>query len=400
MNQFFQAVLGLSLSGSLIILVLLFLRLFPRKYPKWGDVALWGLVGLRLMIPFHIKSKFSLVPSLGKTESTFTAMIPEMSLQELPVSDTTYLGIESIIAYVWFAGALLMLIYFAVSYIRIKRRFDAAVLLHRNIYQSEFAVTPIVIGYFRPTIYLPLRADESAMDAIIAHEQTHIRRCDHWWKLLAFLCLSIHWYNPLVWIAYACFGQDVELACDEAVIRKLDRQGRADYAQALLRYSAMGGWPAPIPIAFGASDTKNRVKAITCYHTLGKGKTVFLILCALVIGFCFLTDPVRTAEEPATDVSQLQETTPAAETDQIPVSKEQDEEALKHEAKKLELEVLQRQYGFYQQHWKDDVEAYKTAPEEYKMGLENSIAFYARMMRELSVQIGALEKQLEGKDQV
>lgn len=393
MKHVFQGVLDLSLIGSLAILVLLFLRLFPRKYPKWGDVALWGLVGLRLMIPFHIESKFSLVPSSGKTESTFTAMIPEMNLQELPVSDTTNLGIESIIAYVWFAGALLMLIYFAVSYIRIKRRFDAALLLHGNIYQSEFAVTPIVIGYFRPAIYLPFRVEESCVDAIIAHEQTHIRRCDHWWKLLAFLCLSIHWFNPLVWIAYACFGQDVELACDEAVIKQMNRQGRADYAEALLLYSIKGKRSPAAPMAFGSVNPKVRIRAIAQYRRSGKGKLISLVVCAVTLALCFLTNPVTASESAIPEVMEPETQPPEASIHIEPTGKPSSKD-MEQDAVRMQIELMEKQLAYLKLRLASAKEQYQSAEKNELIPLRDLITHYEDEIAQLETHIQSAKKQI------
>ncbi len=393
MKQVFQSVLELSLSGSLIILVLLLLRVFPRKYPKWGEVALWGFAGLRLMLPFHIESRFSLLPSANESTPDISAVIPAVMPQDIPASNANYFDFERFIAFVWFAGILLMLIYFAVSYFREKRRLDAAVLLQGNIYQSEFAVTPIVIGYFRPAIYLPFRVDESALDAIIAHESTHIRRGDHWWKLLSFLCLSIHWFNPLVWLAYVCFGQDIELACDEAVICRLDQKGRADYAETLMLYSIKGKRSLAAPMAFSSVSPKVRIRAIAQYRRSGKGRLVLFMVCAITIALCFLTNPVAAAVPAIPEITEQETQPPEPSIHSEPTYKPSTKD-MEQDAVRMQIELMEKQVAYLELRLASAKEQYQSAEKSELIPLKDLISHYEEEIAQLKTHIQSAKKQI------
>ena len=316
MSEVFLSTVNRSISAVWLILTVLVLRLVVKKAPKWVDVLLWGIVALRLLFPFSIQSELSLVPS-AETVS------PEIMMDAAPTIDTGVPVIDNavnpvitrsfappatvasanplqiwipILAAVWLTGMVGFLAYAAVSYWRVRRRVDTAVLLRDNIFQNELAGSPFVLGAVRPKIYLPLTLNGRDREHVIAHEQAHISRRDHWWKLLGFVLLAVHWFNPLMWLAYALLCRDIELACDERVIRELDHEQRADYAEALLTCSTGRRGLAACPLAFGEVGVKERVKSVLRYKKPPLVKAAAsVILCALVaVGF--LTDPVTASE--------------------------------------------------------------------------------------------------------
>ena len=247
MPEVFLRIINMSISASFVVLAVLLLRLLLKKAPRWITVVLWGIVAIRLICPFSVESALSLIPS-KETVS------PSIMTDPLPTINTGILAINSainpiigeslaptpgnsvnplqiwipILTAAWVLGMAALLIYAVISYARIKKQIGTAVLLRNNIYQSENVESPFVLGIIKPKIYLPFDVDEKDLEYIVAHEMAHIRRKDHLWKPLGFLLLVLHWFNPLMWLAYVLLCRDIELACDEKVIKTLDRERRAD----------------------------------------------------------------------------------------------------------------------------------------------------------------------------
>ena len=274
MSEAFLKVVNMSISASWLVLAVLMLRIILKKAPKWINVLLWALVAVRLICPISIESRLSLVPDLrletqdivADFEVTGTGEILDAQgnllaekdmikntqgtgqildadgnvLQEKPLKPVTdhesLFLIDRIrnLAPMWFAGIVLMCGYALGSSFHLKRKLSTSVPIQEGVRQSEYIHSPFVLGVFRPVIYLPYSIDERDIIHVIAHEQTHIRRKDHWWKPLGFLLLSIYWFNPLMWVAYCLLCRDIELACDEKVIAALSNERRADYTQALV----------------------------------------------------------------------------------------------------------------------------------------------------------------------
>ena len=324
MSELFLKILEMSLSASCLVLVLLLLRLVLKKAPKWIHVLLWGLVALRLVMPFSIESKLSLIPepmaqgniitnvgkvSIGKTniigiyeglEPTVEQERPVVSLitQEgsLKPAKTVANTIYPVLSWIWVAGVALMLIYTFVSYGMLRHRVNTAVPLKKGIYQSENVDSPFVLGLLRPKIYLPFRLDGNTLEYVIAHEQSHIRRKDHWWKPLGFLLLAFHWFNPLMWLGYVLLCRDIELACDEKVIRQMDNENRANYTQALVTCSVHRRRIAACPLAFGEVGIKERVKSVMNYKKPAFWILITAVLISAVVAVCFLTNPEESKE--------------------------------------------------------------------------------------------------------
>ena len=327
MSEAFLKIVNMSISAGWLVLAVLVLRLILKKAPKWVNVLLWGIVALRLICPFSIESALSLVPS-SETISPEIMMdwTPEIStgiepLDQVvnPVISTSFAPESSasanplqilipVAANIWLLGVLAMLVYTAVSYISLRRKLRTAVILRNSIFQCETVQSPFVLGVFRPRIYLPYAIEGQNLYHVVAHEQAHIRRKDHWWKPLGFLLLTVYWFNPLMWVAYVLLCRDIEIACDEKVIAKLEAEQRADYTQALVACSVNRRMISACPLAFGEVGVKERVKSIMNYRKPKFWLLILAILACVGIAICFLTDPIDSAEEPIeTDGMQMQQ---------------------------------------------------------------------------------------------
>ena len=305
MSALFLKVLHMSVCASWLVLAVLLLRLCLRRAPKWFNVLLWGIVAVRLVFPFSVESPLSLLP---RTEAIRPAAIA-VQTQPAQISSAAAAGGSaapaqswlSILAWVWLAGAAALFLYTMVSTLRLRHRVREAVRLRGNIYQSERIDSPFVLGTIRPRIYLPYRMDSRDRQHVIAHEQAHLRRGDHLWKPLGFLLLTIHWFNPLLWLSYVLLCRDIELACDEKVIKHLDCGQRADYMQALVTCSVNRRRIAACPLAFGEIGVKERVRSVMNY----KKPTFWIILLAVaacvVLAVCFLTNPIGFRYDAAAD---------------------------------------------------------------------------------------------------
>lgn len=318
MSELFLEIVNRSIAASWIVIAVLILRFCLKKAPKWVNVLLWGIVAVRLIFPFSIESALSLIPSaetvspsiMMETAPSVQTGVPALdqvinpvidhSLSPAPGASANPLQIWiSVMAAVWLAGAAALLLYSAISYWRLRRRVREAVILRDNIYQSENAGSPFVLGIIQPKIYLPYSVDSGALAYVIAHEQAHIRRGDHWWKPLGFLLLTVHWFNPLLWLGYILLCRDIELACDEKVIREMGSEQRADYTQALVSCSVSRRSIAACPLAFGEVGIKERVKSVMNY----KKPAFWIVLASVVVcavaAVCFLTDPKTERSSPS-----------------------------------------------------------------------------------------------------
>lgn len=310
MADIFLKIVNMSISASWIVLAVLLLRLLLKKAPKWTAVLLWGIVALRLICPFSIESVLSLIPSsetispgimMDKTPSINTGFpavnniinpVISDSLSPEPAASANPLQIWiSVLSIIWVAGLVLLLAYTAISYMRVKRKIGTAVLLRDNVFQSESVVSPFVLGIIKPKIYLPFHISEQDMEHVIAHEQAHIRRKDHWWKPFGFLLLTLHWFNPLVWLGYILLCRDIELACDEKVVKEMNTEQRADYSQALLTCSVNRRMIAACPLAFGEVGVKGRVRSVLNYKKPALWIIIVAIIASITASVCFLTNP-------------------------------------------------------------------------------------------------------------
>ncbi len=325
MTNLFLSFVNRSISAGWLILAVILLRRFLKRTPKWLNVALWGLAGIRLAFPISIESIFSLIPSsetispeiMQTSEPMVNTGIPALNQAVNPVISASFAPSPTdsanplqiwipVCSMLWIGGMVCLLSYAVISYWRLRGRVAEAVPVGENIYQCERVDSPFVLGIIRPRIYLPFglcgqtgQVGAEALlplSAMIAHEQAHIRRRDHWWKPLGFLLLTLYWFHPLVWIAYILLCRDIELACDEKVIRELDNGQRADYSQALLACSVSRKGISACPLAFGEAGVKERVKSVLNYRRPAFWLIAVAVAVCGAVALCFLTDPAGSRE--------------------------------------------------------------------------------------------------------
>lgn len=317
MGDVLLRLLNMSISAGWLVLAVLVIRALLHKAPRRLLCLLWALVGVRLCLPFSIESVLSAlsllpraataprqsaaaaapsaVPQVGVPVAGAPAVIPPGGSDYVrSAAPSVRSGVDAmtVLGIVWAVGAVLLLAWAAVSYIRLRRTVGAAVRLRDELWQSESVASPFVLGVFRPRIYLPFTLSEAELGYVVAHERAHIRRRDQLIKPLGWLLLSLHWFNPLIWAAYFLLCRDIELACDERVIAGLSGGERADYSQALLSCSATRRLTAACPLAFGEVGVKERVRSVLNYKKPAFWMIVAVAMAAVILAVCFLTDPV------------------------------------------------------------------------------------------------------------
>ena len=311
MAAVFLKLLNLSISASWLVLAVLVLRLGSKCSPKWMNVLLWGIVALRLVLPFSIESALSLIPSaetvspavvqfdpaptitsgvsvidnaVNPSLSEHFAAVPGMSVNPL------YVWTE-IAGWVWLIGLGAMLLYALVSYLRLRRRVSVSLPIRENIYLCDAISSPFILGIVKPRIYLPSGLDEVQRQNVLAHEQAHLARYDHWWKPLGFALLAVYWFNPLLWLAYALLCRDIELACDERVIRTMDASAVKTYSTVLLACSMPHKAVISCPLAFGEVGVKERVRNALHYKKPAFWIVAVSAIVCIAVAVCFLTNP-------------------------------------------------------------------------------------------------------------
>ena len=310
MNELFLKIINMSISASWLVLAVLILRFVLKKAPKWINVLLWGIVAIRLICPFSFESPLSLIPSaetiplnIGMdTTPTINSGIsainnavnPIISQSNTPMAGASINPLQitiGIYEYIWIFGMIALALYTAISYWRLHRKVDTAVRYKDNIFQSENVSFPFVLGIIKPRIYLPFKMNGQDLEHVVAHEHAHIRRKDHWWKPFGFLLLTIHWFNPLMWMAYVLLCRDIELACDEKVIKELGNEQRGDYTQALVACSVNRRMIAACPLTFGEVGVKERVKSVMNYKKPALWVIIISVIVCVGVAVCFLTNP-------------------------------------------------------------------------------------------------------------
>lgn len=311
MAAVFLKLLNLSISASWLVLAVLVLRLISKRSPKWVNVLLWGIVALRLVLPFSIESALSLIPSaetvspaavqfdpaptitsgvsiidnaVNPSLSEHFAAVPTMSVNPL------YVWAE-IAGWVWLIGLGAMLLYALVSYLRLRRRVSVSLPVQDHIYLCDAISSPFILGVVKPHIYLPSGLDEVQRQNVLSHEQAHLARRDHWWKPLGFALLAVYWFNPVLWLAYALLCRDIELACDERVIRTMDESAVKTYSTVLLACSMPRKAVITCPLAFGEVGVKERVKNALHYKKPAFWVVAASVAVCVVVAVCFLTNP-------------------------------------------------------------------------------------------------------------
>lgn len=364
MSVVFLKVLNMSINASWLILVVLVARYLLRKAPKWINCLLWGLVAIRLICPFSLESALSLLPSNevvpesiimehnpqidsgvtiidnvvnsiieGNLSSNVeTGIIPNIESDISPNVKTNIKPMQVVVLFaglVWLVGMVAMILYAIISFVMLKRKVRVSLPVSSNIRECDEVKSPFILGIFRPLIYVPSGMSDQTLNHVIAHEEAHIRRHDHWWKPLGFIVLAVYWFNPLCWVAYILLCRDIEAACDERVIRDRDRDYVASYSQALLDCSNHRRVIAVCPLSFGETGVKARVKGVLNYK-----KPAFWVImvgvtsCAIIAG-CFLTSPKKSVSGSNIDVTSTSDG----------MSNENDSKAVQVEIKRPTLDL-------------------------------------------------------------
>ncbi len=311
MAAVFLKLLNLSISASWLVLAMLVLRLISKRSPKWVNVLLWGIVALRLVLPFSIESALSLIPSAETVSPAAVQFDPaptitsgvsvidnavNPSLSEhfaaVPTASVNPLYVWAYLAgWVWLIGLGAMLLYALVSYLRLRRRVSVSLPIQDHIYLCDAISSPFILGVVKPHIYLPSGLDEVQRQNVLAHEQAHLARRDHWWKPLGFALLAVYWFNPVLWLAYTLLCRDIELACDERVIRTMDESAVKTYSTVLLACSMPRKAVITCPLAFGEVGVKERVRNALHYKKPAFWVVAASVTVCVVVAVCFLTNP-------------------------------------------------------------------------------------------------------------
>lgn len=310
MNQLFTSVLNMSLTASYVILFVIVIRLFLKKAPKVISYALWGVVAFRLIIPFSFESVFSFMPrDMGSMLISEPNILQSSQVNNGVGMIDTFLNNSSVVSNVkesknqlqimteagsciWLAGVIVLLGYSMISSLKLNRKLKGASLIKNNIYEMEKLKTPFVFGITRPKIYLPVGIGSEEQRFVIMHEQTHIHRKDHLIKVIAFLILSIHWFNPLVWISYTLMSIDMELSCDEHVLKEMNEDIRKPYANLLLALAAGKHMLNSSPLAFGEGNVKRRMKNVLHYKKPARFTVMISLIAVMIAGAGLMANPI------------------------------------------------------------------------------------------------------------
>ena len=310
MGELFLNILNMSIAASWLILAVVLLRFALKKAPKWTAVLLWGVVAVRLVVPFSFESALSLIPSAETFNAhniqyetpAISSGIPAVNNAVNPILGETFAPNPAasvnplyvwtfIVSVIWLIGIAAMLLYAVISYVQVRRSVAERAPYEENIFLCDQVKSPFILGLVWPKIYLPSNMDATSMEPVIAHETAHLTRRDHWWKPLGFLILTVHWFNPLCWVAYVLLCRDIELACDEKVIRQMDLDGKKQYSTALLECSTGRRLVTICPLAFGEVGVKERVKNVLNYKKPAFWVIAAAVAACAVVTACFATNP-------------------------------------------------------------------------------------------------------------
>lgn len=333
MGAIFLKLLNMSITAGWLILAVLCVRLLFRKMPKWVNCLLWGVVAIRLMVPFSIESSLSLQPSaqpiqsstmvsgevlpyvpsvdsnLSIVENTVNPMLAETFAYSEEESVAPLQVVTEVAGIVWVVGMILLLVFALGSIIRLSLLVRESVLYRNNVFICDGVKSPFILGIIRPRIYLSSSLTEEEIEYIVAHERAHLKRKDHLWKPFGYLLLCIYWFNPLCWVAYMMLCKDIELACDEKVIRDMNFEDKKEYSRVLLACATQRRLVMACPLAFGEVGVKERVRTVLNYKKPAFWITLVAIVVCVVVAICFLTNPEREY--------QIRITIPAGSTEEI-----------------------------------------------------------------------------------
>lgn len=313
MYEIFTGILNMSLTAGIIILAVMLLRIVLKGVPKKFICILWAFVAIRLICPFGISSSLSLFNLLDAGTDTASRIEyfqynentekPEAAFQVPALGDdnaspeSMTIGTRTsrvylpVLMYIWLAGAAIMLMYALISFMRLKKEVTASVLKKDNVYICDEIQSPFILGVINPHIYIPSGLGQTVVENVIAHETAHLKRLDHWWKMLGFILLAIYWFNPLSWVAYILFCHDIEAACDEKVVKDFDKESRIGYSEALLSCAVHRRMITVCPLAFGENDVKGRVKRVLNYKKPAFWLSTLAVIACMCVAVVFLTNP-------------------------------------------------------------------------------------------------------------
>ena len=330
MDSVFLTICNLSLTATWVVLAVLLVRLVWKKAPKWLHCLLWGAVGLRLILPFFPESTVSLIPSAAPLPGNIAMMTtpaidsgfevidkvvnPILSDSLSPAVGASVNPMQIVLAIatlVWGLGVVAMLVYGVISYLRVWRRVRPSLSDGNGVYYCDNVDTPFILGVIRPRIYLPSGLPPEQAAFVIAHERAHLKRKDTLWKPLGFLLLAVYWFNPVLWVAYRLLCRDIEMACDEKVIRQMDREQKKGYSEALVACSVHRRMILLCPLAFGEVGVKDRIRSVLHYKKPAFWLILTAILAGVIVAVCFLTNPagitILGIDEPAYAYFDLEE---------------------------------------------------------------------------------------------
>ena len=315
LGQVFMQLFNVSMTAGWFVLAVVLIRLLLKKAPKWISCVLWGMVAIRLVMPFSVESALSLVPSAEPLPVTnIYKSGPDISgnliyrnvnsgsqifdaVVGTAMRETNSISVLkdnfSLLACIWILGMLAMLIYTVVSCFKISKKLNEAIPLRDNVWLCDRIDSPFIFGLIKPRIFLPSDMNEADMEFVIAHEKAHLKRRDHWWKPLGFMLLTVYWFNPVLWIAYILLCRDIEFACDEKVIKSLGEEGKKPYSEALLNCSVPRKMITACPVAFGETGVKSRIKSVLNYKKPAFLVILIAVILSIVLAVCFMTNPIK-----------------------------------------------------------------------------------------------------------
>lgn len=310
MSDLFINLLNMSITASWLVLAVIVLRFLLKKAPKWINAVLWSFVGFRLVCPFSFESVLSLIPSaetvptdivysqsptihsgIPVLNSTVNPIISESFAPDVTASANPLQIVTAIASAVWITGIAAMILYAVISFVRLHKKVCEGVVLKDNIWLCDRIDTPFILGVFRPRIFIPSGMAESDMEYVIAHENAHLKRRDHWWKPLGFILLTVYWFNPVMWVAYILLCRDIELACDEKVLKEMGADIKKLYSEALINCSVSRRTISACPLAFGETGVKGRIKSVLSYKKPALWIIIIAVISCIVVAVCFLTNP-------------------------------------------------------------------------------------------------------------
>lgn len=312
MNDLFLTLVNMSITATWAVLAFTILRPLLKKVPKWVNCLLWGVVGLRLCLPFSFESALSLIPSSETIPTNITissnpqidtgvdivnnVVNPVISNAVAPYpsySVNPLMVVVGIASYIWVVGLILMVLYSFVSFLILKKKVSASVLYKDNIYYCDDIETPFILGIIKPKIYVPSGLNEQDLEFVLEHEKSHLKRKDHIIKPISFLILSVYWFNPAIWLWYIFLCRDIESACDEKVIKNYNTDSKKLYSTALLNCSVNRRMIMACPVAFGEVGVKGRIKSVLNYKKPAFWVVLVAVILSFVLAICFVSNPVN-----------------------------------------------------------------------------------------------------------